>query len=82
MRKYAAVQAAAPKASRVPSRSKLAPAMSTTSTRPAIARTEPARMRREGARRVRTHASPTSKTGAKYWMSRAIATGIRCRAAK
>ena len=66
----------------MPSRSKRAPLMSTTSTSPVIATTEPTRTALDGARRVRTHTATTMSTGAMYWISRATATGIRCIAAK
>ena len=80
--KYAQTHTAAASANSVPSRSNDAPEMSTTSTRPTIATAEPHSTSADGAFRVRSHTNPTSMTGARYWISRATATGIRCMAEK
>ena len=63
-------------------RSNEAPEMSTTSTSPTTATAEPHSTSADGALRVRTQTAATSMTGARYWMSRATATGIRCIAEK
>ncbi len=47
-----------------------------------IATIDPMITRRDGVRRVRSHTKPTSMTGARYWISSATATGIRCIAEK
>ena len=56
--------------------------MSTTSTRPTIATPDPHSTSAEGAFRVRSQTNATSITGARYWISSATATGIRCIAEK
>jgi hypothetical protein len=47
-----------------------------------IATADPHSTSADGALRVRSHTNATSMTGARYWMSRATATGIRCIAEK